>query len=117
LRVEPVDAGRIRREPNRVALLQAELADGTCGDPVRLRKVDVQGGCAPQMLGGDDGYAPALTITARRDMLRPNPDRGRIHSRGQLPRHEIHAGRADETGDEEIVGPRVELEGGTHLLH
>src|SRR4029077_16654619 len=108
---------RIGGEPHRVTLLQAELANGTCGYPVRLRNVDVEEGVAPQGRAAADASSPALPITARHDMLGPNPDRGRIHSRGQLPRHEIHAGRADETGDEEIVGPRVELEGGTHLLH
>src|SRR5258707_8155626 len=111
LRVKPVDAGRIRREPHRVALLQAELANCTRGYPVRLRDVDVQEGVAAEVLGGDDRSAPALTVTARHPILWPNPNPGRTHSSGKLTRPEVHAGRADETRDEEIVGPRVELEG------
>src|SRR5258708_11991227 len=105
LRVKPVDAGRIRREPHRVALLQAELANCTRGYPVRLRDVDVEEGVAAEVLGGDDRSAPALTVTARHDMLWPNPNRGPTPSRGKLTPPEVHAGRADQTGDDRVLEP------------
>src|SRR5882724_2591097 len=117
LRIETVDAGRIGREPHLVALLEAELANCPRGYPGCLRHVDVEERVAAEVLGGGDGAAPALPVTARHDMLRTNPNRGRIHPGGKLTRHEVHARRADEPRDEEVVGPRVELKRRAHLFN
>ena len=60
---------------------------------------------------------PALPIAVDHDVLRPDADRGRTELPGDvLLRYEIHLGRADEAGDEEVGGAFVEFERRAELL-
>src|SRR5262245_31284501 len=116
LRVEPVDTGPVRSQPHVVAILQAELADRAGGNALRLGHVDVEEGVAAEVLRGGDGAAPTIAAARHQDVLGPNADRRRAQLGGQVARHEIHPGRADEARDEDVRRTGVELERRPHLL-
>src|SRR5450631_707390 len=105
--VEAVQAGRIRRQPDAVAGFQAELSDGAHRERPEFAGVDIEEGVAAQMLGDRHGPGPALSLFADFQMYGPDAQGGNARLASRLSGNEVHLGRSDETGNEQVCRPLV----------
>src|SRR6478736_9241066 len=95
---------RLWRQPYTVADLQAELARGADGYPADPVDRHIEEGVGAEVLGHLDRARPAPALARQVEVLRSDADRRAAELRRHVAANEVHLRRADEAGDEEIVG-------------
>src|SRR3954452_2942927 len=115
--VEAMDARGLRYQRHMITGVQAQLTDVARRQHAERAGIDIEEGVAAEVLGHRDRSLPAAgTVALDLEMLRPYADRGRALLQGVLAGHEVHLGRTDEAGDEEVGRLLVEIQRRAVLL-
>src|SRR5690606_23540040 len=91
------------RQIDRLAVAQGELAIRPRRDLSDTRDIDMQEGVGAEMLGHAHLTFPQALARRQLQMFRPDADGGGTELPRRLALQEIHARRAYEAGDEEIL--------------
>src|SRR5436190_15287277 len=102
--IETVDVLRLRGEPDLIAHLQSEFSRCARRDAPDAIDSDIEEGIRAEVLGHLDRALPCALLAREIEMFRANADSRSAELLRGIAGDEIHLRRADEAGDEEIVG-------------
>ena len=97
-------------------MFDGEVAADAGGDEADAVDMDVQERVGAEMFGNADRAAPGAGFGGELQMFGAHADRMGIVRLGKRAGGKVHARRADEAGDEDIVGPVIEIERRADLL-
>src|SRR6185312_14699915 len=116
VRIETMDAIRARRQPDLVAGGQRQLAGRARRHAADRLGIDMKEGVGAEMLRHPHHALPLAALARCREVLRPDADGDGIVAFRGLSLQQVHLGRTDEAGDEQIGGMAVELQRRADLL-